>query len=113
MKRLGVADALLVCERPPLGLPVVTAVRDVHSPLMSLTCRVCKATYNPEDNGPRACRSHPGTLRGESARKGDWEGATGPTTGKGGDLVYSWSCCGAPADDPGCVFAPHTSYDDM
>ena len=32
----------------------------------SSTCRVCKSSYAPTDNGPRACRSHPGSLRGES-----------------------------------------------
>ncbi|KAL1519058.1 hypothetical protein AB1Y20_003326 [Prymnesium parvum] len=79
---------------------------------LALTCRVCKSTYEPEANGPRACRSHPGSLRGESARKGDWEGDRGPNSGKGGDIVYSWSCCGAPAEDAGCVVAPHASYDE-
>ena len=78
----------------------------------AFTCRICKATYDADTNGPRACRSHPGMLRGESARKGNWEGVAGPDTGSGGDLVYTWSCCGAPADDPGCTYGFHASYDD-
>ena len=60
------------------------------------TCRVCKNSYDPADNGPRACQHHPGTIRGESARKGNWEGARGTDEGQSGDLVYSWTCCGQP-----------------
>lgn len=81
-------------------------------PPLCYTCRLCKATYSSEDNGPTACRSHPGSLRGESARKGDWEGTRGASSGDSGDLVYTWSCCGAPAEDPGCLIGFHTSYDD-
>ena len=76
------------------------------------TCRVCKNSYDPADNGPRACQHHPGTIRGESARKGNWEGARGTDEGQSGDLVYSWTCCGQPRDAPGCTFAPCVSYDD-
>ena len=77
------------------------------------TCRLCKCSYNPLENGPRACLSHPGSLRGESSRKGDWDGAVGPGNGQdGGELVFTWSCCGAQADDAGCVIGPHASYDD-
>ena len=32
----------------------------------SSTCRVCRSSYDPSDNGPLACRFHPGSLRGES-----------------------------------------------
>lgn len=76
------------------------------------TCRVCRASYAPRSNGERACRSHPGALRGESARKGDWEGARGSSTGDDGALVWSWSCCGADRDSPGCLVGEHRSYDD-
>ena len=150
----------------------------------SSTCRVCKSSYAPSDNGPRACRFHPGSLRGESlcghhprtgfgqfalqhtppapdqaqggpqprsasadwqirsmcicsicfvcsgwlaipcshtglvspigesARKGNWEGARGPDAGRGDDLVYSWTCCGASMDDLGCTYDRCRSYDD-
>ena len=76
------------------------------------TCRVCKSAYAPSANGPRACQYHPGSLRGESSRKGDWEGQTGPKLGDGGDLVYSWTCCGAPEGSSGCTFDFHFSYDE-
>jgi phosphomannomutase len=136
----------------------------------SSTCRVCRSSYDPSDNGPLACRFHPGSLRGESlcgrqprtgfgqfalqhappapdraqggpqprpasanwqirsgwlaghtglvfpigesARKGNWEGVRGPDAGRGDDLVYSWTCCGASRDDLGCTFDRCRSYDD-
>ena len=81
-------------------------------PPRSSTCRVCKSSYAPTDNSPRACRSHPGSLRGESARKGNWEGVRGPDSGRGDDLVYSWTCCGGSRDDGGCTVDRHLSYDD-
>ena len=77
------------------------------------TCRVCKATYTDAENGPCACRHHPGELRGESARKGEWTAAIGRETGwKGGDVFFHWNCCGRHAEAKGCALGRHTSYDD-
>lgn len=81
-----------------------------ETPVFKRTCRVCKTSYGPDDNHGRACRHHPGSLRGESRRKGDWEGDAGPKSGNGGELVYSWTCCGGAEPDPGCVFSAHESY---
>ena len=99
-------------RRPSQAYQYPAATRSAASPMM-YTCRLCKASYTAETNGPTACRHHPGTLRGESARKGDWEGRSGAEQGQSGDLVYSWTCCGAPADAPGCVIGFHQSYDDV
>ena len=70
-------------------------------------CRVCRGRYSDEENHAAACRHHPGALRGESARKGDWE-----ATPSDDDLVWTYSCCGGAADAPGCVADRHRSYDD-
>ena len=69
------------------------------------TCRVCRRSFVL--NGPKACRSHSGSLRGESARKGDWE-----STSTEKELVLSWTCCGAAEDAPGCEVRCHATYDD-
>ena len=68
------------------------------------TCRVCRRSFVL--NGPKACRSHSGALRGESARKGDWE-----STSTEKELVLSWTCCGAAEDAPGCEVRCHLTYD--
>ena len=68
------------------------------------TCRVCRRSFVL--NGPKACRSHSGSLRGESARKGDWE-----STSTEKELVLSWTCCGAAEDAPGCEVRCHLTYD--
>ena len=70
-------------------------------------CRVCRGRYSDDENPAAACRHHPGALRGESARKGDWE-----ATPSDDDLVWTYSCCGGAADAPGCVADRHRSYDD-
>ena len=70
-------------------------------------CRVCRGRYSDDENHAAACRHHPGALRGESARKGDWE-----ATPSDDDLVWTYSCCGGAADAPGCVVDLHRSYDD-
>ena len=66
------------------------------------TCRVCRRSFVL--NGPKACRSHSGSLRGESARKGDWE-----STSTEKELVLSWTCCGAAEDAPGCEVRCHAT----
>jgi hypothetical protein len=42
------------------------------------TCRVCKSAYAPSENGPRACRFHPGSLRGASLRRSQPPRGLGP-----------------------------------
>lgn len=75
------------------------------------TCRICKTSFF--ENGPRSCRYHPGSMRGESARKGNWEGTLGSEGQDSGELVYSWTCCGGAADDAGCTYGTHKTYDDL
>ena len=74
------------------------------------TCRVCLSSFDEKANGPEACRFHPGSLRGESARKGNWEGERGPDSGSGGDLVYTYTCCGKEKGAPGCVLGRHVGF---
>ena len=67
-------------------------------------CRVCHQLYLPEENGPRACRSHPAAFTGRLMRAAPTETS---------DLQYFYDCCGATdRDAPGCFFAAHKSYDD-
>ena len=93
--------------QPQLAPPVLAP-----STLATSTCRVCRESFVVAENGPRACCSHSGTLRGESARKGDWEGLVGAKSSADGDLVFSWSCCGGKPDAPGCQHSRHLTYDD-
>eukprot|EP00588_Corethron_pennatum_P018319 CAMPEP_0194306148 /NCGR_PEP_ID=MMETSP0171-20130528/3402_1 /TAXON_ID=218684 /ORGANISM="Corethron pennatum, Strain L29A3" /LENGTH=116 /DNA_ID=CAMNT_0039057871 /DNA_START=81 /DNA_END=431 /DNA_ORIENTATION=+ len=80
---------------------------------LDATCRICRTTYSPSNNPTDVCRYHPGPFRGESARKGDWEGVRGAAGSSSGELVFSWSCCGGKEGSPGCVSGRHSSYDDV
>lgn len=76
------------------------------------TCRVCKQRYDPTQNGPRACRSHPENYSGDSARKMNWESDSSSGIPSGEPMRFYW-CCGADdVDALGCSFGPHLSYDD-
>ena len=84
-------------------------------PAATRTCRVCREKYSDATNGDRSCCYHPGSLRGESARKGDWDDAAQgrPTaSGDGGELVWTYSCCGQADGAPGCTYDRCRSYDD-
>ena len=70
------------------------------------TCRICREKYTTND--ARACRHHPGALRGESARKSDWSAYD--DGGDGGDLVWTYTCCGQKEGAPGCVVDRHRAY---
>ena len=95
-----------VARLPRRGL--VLALQRAPPPVVvTKRCRVCRGRYSDEENHAEACRHHPGALRGESARKGDWE-----ATPSDDDLVWTYSCCGGAADAPGCVADRHRSYDD-
>ena len=42
-----------------------------------------------------------------------WTAALGRETGwRGGEVFYTWDCCGAAAEAAGCVRTPHASYDE-
>ena len=104
-------------EPPPAAPSEADDLRDDLAdrsppPVKTRTCRVCKTSYDPGANDDRACRHHPGVLRGESARKSDWEDGWKADGKNGGELVWTWNCCGGGADSPGCVFDRHRSYDD-
>ena len=72
---------------------------------MMATCRICLESFDPLTNNDKACCHHPGALRGESARKGNWEGDRGPDSGTGGELVYTYTCCGKEKGSPGCTYS--------
>ena len=74
------------------------------------TCRICRKSYSPvaEDEDANICIRHPGTLRGESPRKSNWEDASIDNT----QLVFTYTCCGAGEGSEGCVKEKHKSYDD-
>jgi len=89
------------------------------------TCRVCRNSYDPLSNDAFSCRFHPGTLRGESPRKSNWEDDNyDETTGKlkddasskpsidNSELVYTYNCCGGTKDSEGCTSDCCKSYDD-
>jgi len=116
------------------------------------TCRICRCTYNQNllfndndnDNNDNdellslMCVYHPGSLRGESPRKSDWEdddddvnvdmdddddnvdeiksrSITRRRQRKSIDnskLVYTYTCCGGSKESLGCRRGRHKSYDD-
>ena len=105
---------------------------------LSATCRVCFRSYDPASNGPFSCCYHPGSLRGESPRKSDWQDedydrdGRHKSRGSGGEsgddecattsatttsidnsqLVYTYTCCGAPEGAEGCTRDRCKSFDD-
>ena len=102
---------------PPakMGRPERSAPPGWAPPAATRTCRVCREKYSDATNGDRSCCYHPGSLRGESARKGDWDDAAQgrPTaSGDGGELVWTYSCCGQADGAPGCTYDRCRSYDD-
>jgi len=99
------------------------------------TCRICRCTYdrhlllnNDNDNDSHEnendellslmrCVYHPGSLRGESPRKSDWEDNDNDDKGQrksidNSKLVYTYTCCGGERDSVGCQRGKHKSYDD-
>lgn len=78
------------------------------------TCRNCKKQFDPLQNNPRACCYHTAHFGGETKRKFEsvYTGGTMNTPDSGTILQY-WHCCGSEDPfNPGCVAAPHSSYDD-
>ena len=70
-------------------------------------CRVCRGRYSDDENHAAACRHHPGALRGESARKGDWE-----ATPSDDDLVWTYLAAGAPPTRRAASPTGTGAYDD-
>eukprot|EP00475_Leptophrys_vorax_P027698 TRINITY_DN39530_c0_g2_i1.p1 TRINITY_DN39530_c0_g2~~TRINITY_DN39530_c0_g2_i1.p1 ORF type:complete len:149 (+),score=3.30 TRINITY_DN39530_c0_g2_i1:37-447(+) len=94
-----------VCRASASPVPPAADVR---------TCRICKQTYTPAENHPRACRHHTAHFGGETKRKfeGVNTGGTMDTVG-GGEITAYWHCCGSKDPfDLGCEAGPHMSYDD-
>lgn len=78
------------------------------------TCRSCKKQFDPLQNHPRACCYHTAHFGGETKRKFEsvYTGGT-MNTPESGKILQYWHCCGSEDPyDPGCVAAPHSSYDD-
>ena len=86
-----------------------STTRRVPATVVSATCRICRQQYDPNDPND-LCRHHPGELRGESPRKGNWE--DNATELDNTELVVLYECCGQPEGSEGCVVGPHKSYDD-
>jgi hypothetical protein len=95
------------------------------SSALSATCRICRKSYDPLFNDVFNCCYHPGSLRGESPRKSDWEdgdenyeinGSGSATTKKksidNSKLVYTFTCCGGAPDSEGCTTGKCKSFDD-
>ncbi|KAI5056543.1 hypothetical protein GOP47_0028361 [Adiantum capillus-veneris] len=81
---------------------------------MFRTCRQCKKKYDPLENHPKSCVFHIAHFGGETKRKFEsvHTGGTMDTPG-GGKITSYWHCCASEDPfDPGCVEAPHASYDD-
>ena len=87
------------------------------------TCRICRKQYDPLFNEALSCVFHPGSLRGESPRKSDWEDESYDEDGKrkldgpqksidNSQLVYTYTCCGGTADAEGCTRGKCKSFDD-
>jgi hypothetical protein len=89
---------------------------------LSATCRICRGSYDPLFNEAFSCVYHPGSLRGESPRKSDWEDEHYDQDGKlktkakesidNSQLVYTYTCCGGTPDSEGCTKGKHKSFDD-
>ena len=87
--------------KPAPAATEVPAAKEAPAASRGGTCRVCKGTF--VENGLGSCRSHPGSLRGESARKSEWDGPDER-------LVYTWTCCGGAEGAEGCVVGEHQTY---
>ena len=94
------------------------------SSALSATCRICRGSYDSLSNEACSCVYHPGSLRGESPRKSDWEEENYDDDGKrktktkakesidNSQLVYTYNCCGGIPDSEGCTKGKHKSFDD-
>ena len=94
------------------------------SSALSATCRICRGSYDSLSNEAYSCVYHPGSLRGESPRKSDWEEENYDDDGKrktktkakesidNSQLVYTYNCCGGIPDSEGCTKGKHKSFDD-
>ena len=94
------------------------------SSALSATCRICRGSYDLLSNEACSCVYHPGSLRGESPRKSDWEEENYDDDGKrktkakakesidNSQLVYTYNCCGGIPDSEGCTKGKHKSFDD-
>ena len=89
------------------------------SSALSATCRICRGSYDPLFNDLFSCVYHPGSLRGESPRKSDWDDNEGDSKTKtkkksidNSQLVYTYTCCGGPPESEGCTRGKCKSYDD-
>ena len=116
------------CHRPKYGARSgsLSSSSPPHSPSSSTlfaTCRICRGSYDPLFNKASSCVYHPGSLRGESPRKSDWEEEDYGEDGKhlkGGikksidnsQLVYTYNCCGGGPESEGCTKDKCKSFDD-
>ena len=86
------------------------------SSALSATCRICRGSYDPLFNDLFSCVYHPGSLRGESPRKSDWDDDEDNSKTKksidNSQLVYTYTCCGGPPESKGCTRGKCKSYDD-
>ena len=90
------------------------------SSALAATCRICRGSYDPLFNDIFSCVYHPGSLRGESPRKSDWDDDDGNSKTKktrkksidNSQLVYTYTCCGGPPESEGCTRDKCKSYDD-
>merc|ERR1719293_435829 len=76
------------------------------------TCRICRKSYDPLLNGDLSCVYHPGSVRGESPRKSDWEDGGKKKSIDNSKLVYTFTCCGGAPDSEGCTKGKCKSFDD-